>query len=167
MIAAVIIVFTLMRSSTLLNWIDHWNGESRDSWIFQSELLEAALRGQRSTKFTHAHWKIMTMKGTKVQTLSVVHTLHIYPMNPWCLGSYADLAYSSYSDAQAHTEATVSGCMHTYQTSFMQNVSSSYFDAASLTGALLAASFLGAWTSRRGLTGIEGVVSSFMMSSCS
>ena len=65
--------------------------------------------------------------------------------------------YSSYSDAQAsthivhpvitnHTEATVSGCMHAYQTSFMQNVSSSYFDAASLTGALLAASFLGAWT---------------------
>ena len=52
----------------------------------------------------------------------------------------------------------------------MQNVSS--FDAASLTGALLAASFLGgggggAWTSRRGLAGIEGVVSSFMMSSCS
>ena len=45
----------------------------------------------------------------------------------------------------------------------MQNVSSSYFDAASLTGALLAASFLGAWTSRRGLAGIEGVVSSFMM----
>ena len=43
-----------------------------------------------------------------------------------------------------HTEATVSGCMHAYQTSFMQNVSSSYFDAASLTGALLAASFLGA-----------------------
>ena len=56
----------------------------------------------------------------------------------------------------------------------MQNVSSSYFDAASLTGALLAASFLGgggggggAWTSRRGMAGIEGVVSSFMMSSCS
>ena len=46
----------------------------------------------------------------------------------------------------------------------MQNVSSSYFDAASLTGALLAASFLGAWTSRCGLAGIEGgVVSSFMM----
>ena len=45
----------------------------------------------------------------------------------------------------------------------MQNVSSSYFDAASLAGALLAASFLGAWTSRRGLAGIEGVVSSFMM----
>ena len=60
------------------------------------------------------------------------------------------------------TEATVSGCMHAYQTSFMQNVSSSYFDAASLTGALLAA-----WTSRRGLAGMEGVVSSFMMSSCS
>ena len=48
--------------------------------------------------------------------------------------------------------------MHAYQTSFMQNVSSSYFDAASLTGALLAASFLGAWTSRHGLAGIEGVV---------
>ena len=60
-----------------------------------------------------------------------------------------------------HTEATVSGCM---QTSFMQNVSSSYFDAASLTGALLAASFLGAWTSCLAgvvdLAGIEGVVSS-------
>ena len=65
-----------------------------------------------------------------------------------------------------HTEATVSGCMHAYL-SFMQSVSSSYFDAASLAGALLAASFLGAWTSRRGLAGIEGVVSSFMMSSCS
>ena len=91
----------------------------------------------------------LKMKGTKVQNPQrssyTVHTL-----KPWCLGSYADLAYSSYSDAQAsthivhpvitnHTEATVSGCMHAYQTSFMQNVSSSYFDAASLTGALLAA----------------------------
>ena len=40
----------------------------------------------------------------------------------------------------------------------MENVSSSYFDAASLTGALLAASFLhclGAWTSRRGLAGMD------------
>ena len=74
-------------------------------------------------------------------------------LKPWCLGSYADLAYSSYSDASTHivitkrTEAelaTVSGCMHayTYQTSFMHNVSSSYFGAASLTVALLAASSL-------------------------
>ena len=131
------------------------------------------------------------MKGTKVQTLSVVHTYpcilmyvkieshatvtggspwiyltngitdtqlctfdHLYikvslivihecsrtaiqdTLKPWCLGSYADLAYSSYSDAQAsilthivitkRTEAelaTVSGCMHAYQSSFMHNVS--------------------------------------------
>ena len=31
---------------------------------------------------------------------------------------------------------TVSGCMHAYQTSFMYNVSSSYFGVASLTVAL-------------------------------
>ena len=65
-----------------------------------------------------------------------------------------DPAYSSYSDAASlrlvytvassthivhpvitkRTEAelaTVCGCMHAYQTSFMHNVSSSYFDAAS------------------------------------
>ena len=39
------------------------------------------------------------MKGTKVQTLSVVHT--------WCLGSYADLAYSSYSDAHSDAQASI------------------------------------------------------------
>ena len=50
--------------------------------------------------------------------------------------------------------ATVSGCMHA---SFMHNVSSSYFGAASLRVALLAASFLHllAW---HGLAGVEGVV---------
>ena len=57
----------------------------------------------------------------------------------------------------------------------MHSVSSSYFGAASLTVALLAASFLhflaclGAWTSRRGLAwrAWSGLPSSFMMSRCS
>ena len=99
--------------------------------------------------------------------------------------------YNSYSDAQAsilwlaaHTcivhpvitkcteaeLATVSGCMHAYQTSFMHNVSSSYFDAASLPDSFLhLLACLGAWTSRRGLAWRvwSGLPSSFMMSSCS
>ena len=120
-----------------------------------------------------------------MQTLSVVQsfvhecsrTAIQDTLKPWCLGSYADLSYSSYSDAASlrlvytvassthivhpvitKRTATVSGCMHAYQTRLMHNVSRSYFDAASLlTVALLAASFLyllaclGAWTSRRGL----------------
>ena len=56
---------------------------------------------------------------------------------------------------------TVCGCMHAYQNSFTYNVSSSYFDAASLTVALLAAFFRPAWG--HGLagdawSGMEGVV---------
>ena len=45
------------------------------------------------------------MKGTKVQTLSVFLLVVVHEcsrtaiqdtLKPWCLGSYADLAYSSY-----------------------------------------------------------------------